>query len=301
MLEVAQTELLSVPGLNSSRAFGLQWLREVWGRETCLLCTFEDGLFDKRRLEQLRRMKAKKGHDHSLQNSREKWNSRSNQTEGDETCLCKRTILAWEQTGWLWIKMSTLEVINHQKSEASKQANPTTLKFPMWECNMLAHHLWPRGLSQVYVLQSHDPHTILSAIKENFFHLPKLSTSLVRTLRRQFCQEIYCWTHTAFPVWSAFLAKTCRRADCWGILGWKALDKFKAWIYINSSTRHDTSTKINCHLTQGWEAESDLPKPRCVTLAHKCMMGSKKKHMEQRRELEVMMGGSLPHSVHCSS
>lgn len=39
------------------------------------------------------------------------------------------------------IKRSALEVINHQKKfEASNQANPTTLKVLMWECNMLVQH-----------------------------------------------------------------------------------------------------------------------------------------------------------------
>lgn len=47
-------------------------MAEVWGRGTCLLCTFAAGLFYKSRLEQLIRMKAKKGHGHSLQNNREK-------------------------------------------------------------------------------------------------------------------------------------------------------------------------------------------------------------------------------------
>lgn len=94
MLEVAQTELLSLPGLNSSLVFSLQWLWEVWGRESCLVCTVKGGLFYKRRLEQLSRMKAKKGHNPSLQNRGEKRDRRSNQTESDETCLCKRTILA---------------------------------------------------------------------------------------------------------------------------------------------------------------------------------------------------------------
>jgi len=45
----------------------------VWGRETSLLHTFEGALSYKRRLVQLSRMKAKKGHDCSLQNSGEKW------------------------------------------------------------------------------------------------------------------------------------------------------------------------------------------------------------------------------------
>jgi len=60
-------------------------------------------------------------------------------------------------------------------------------------------------------------------------------------------------------------------------------------------------TKINCHLTQGWEAENDLPRPRCVTPAHKRLMGAKKKCTEQRRELEVVMGVSLPHGMDCAS
>lgn len=60
MLEVAQTEPLSAPGLNSSLVFSLWWLWEVQGKETCLLCIFEGGLSYTRRLEQLSRMKAEK-------------------------------------------------------------------------------------------------------------------------------------------------------------------------------------------------------------------------------------------------
>lgn len=60
MPEVAQTEPLSAPGLNSSLVFSLWRLWEVRRRETCLLCIFEGGLSYKRRLGQLSRMKAKK-------------------------------------------------------------------------------------------------------------------------------------------------------------------------------------------------------------------------------------------------
>lgn len=114
-------------------------------------------------------------------------------------------------------------------------------------------------------------------------------------LRGHFCRrQTHCCKHNALPVWSAYLTKRCWRTDCWGTRGWKALDKYKVWIYINSNTRHGISTKINCHLTHGWETERDLPRPRCATLAHKHVTGSKKRCMEQRRELEVMMEGHFP-------
>lgn len=141
-------------------------------------------------------------------------------------------------------------------------------------------------------------HSTLSHKRIFFFHQPKLPTSLVKALRRHFCQEIYCCKHDALPVWSAYLAKRCWCTECWGSLGWKALDKYKAWIYINSNTRHAISTKINCCLTQGLEAESDLPRPRCVTLPRKCMMGSKKKEVNGAVERAGSDDGRLTSSRH---
>lgn len=121
-------------------------------------------------------------------------------------------------------------------------------------------------LSQVCVLHFHDPLTTFSHKNHTFFHQPILSPSLMTALRRHFCRrQTHCCKHNALPVWSAYLAKRCWCAECWGTLGWKALDKYKAWIYINSNTRHGISNKINCHLTQGWETERSAKAQVCNT------------------------------------
>lgn len=177
----------------------------------------------------------------------------------------------------------------------ANQAKLTTLKVGNSTCLQTINDL---GLAQVYVLQSHDPLTVLWAIKEFFFSISPNYPLVLWRLWEGTCARRYIVANMMLSLSDLPTLQRGADAQCWGILGWKALDKYKAWIYINSNTRHAISTKINCCLTQGLEAESDLPRPRCVTLPHKCMMGSKKKEVYGAVERAGSDDGRLTSSRH---
>lgn len=157
----------------------------------------------------------------------------------------------------------------------------------MWECNMLAHYQWRRSVPGPCSTGPWPTHSNFSHRWKTFFHHPLVLWQLL-------WGDILLHTQCS-PCQICLPFKEVLNTQSVG--GWKALDKYKAWIHINSNTRHDISTKINCHLTQCWEAESDLPRLRCVTPAHKCVMGC----TELSKELDVMLGDLPPHGTRCAS